>query len=91
MNPGFQEQRKTIKSQEMEVEEKFNSGMLTKMSKITDLMSKLEGLVGLEGVNGEDQTRCRKCLIFQLDILSCQGKDMNMAIPHVRTADQCAA
>ena len=48
----------------MEVEQKFDQGMLTKMSKITDLMSKLEGLQSTEGCNVDDQTRCKKFLVL---------------------------
>ena len=41
----------------MEVETKFSNGLLAKMSKITDLISKLEGL---EGVSADDKGRVSK-------------------------------
>ena len=42
-------------SKEEEVEKKFADGMLTKMSKITDLISKLDSFA-----NGEDKSRVKK-------------------------------
>jgi len=42
-------------SEDEEVEKKFADGMLTKMSKITDLISKLDSFA-----NGEDQSRVKK-------------------------------
>lgn len=41
---------------DQEIEQKFQDGMLTKMSKITDLISKLDGFAA-----GEDATRVKKC------------------------------
>lgn len=44
-------------TQEREVEQKFADGMLAKMSKITDLIAKLESL---EGTSSADQDRVKK-------------------------------
>ena len=44
---------------EIEVEEKFQEGMLTKMSKITDLISRLDSFAS--GSDGPDQSRVKKC------------------------------
>ena len=43
-------------TEDVEVEEKFQDGMLSKMSKITDLISKLDAFA-----DGADKTRVRKC------------------------------
>lgn len=58
-------------SEEMEVEQKFQDGMLTKMSKITDLISRLESLEGLDGVNGDDQKRIKKPRAYTIDCMFC--------------------
>ncbi len=39
------------------MEERFSTGMLSKMSKITDLISKLDGL---DGISPEDKQRSKK-------------------------------
>lgn len=44
---------------EIEVEEKFQDGMLTKMSKITDLISRLDSFTSTS--DGSDQSRVKKC------------------------------
>ena len=44
---------------EIEVEEKFQEGMLTKMSEITDLISRLDSFAS--GSDGSDQSRVKKC------------------------------
>ena len=44
-----------IHVKELEVEAKFEEGMLTKMSKITNLISKLDDFV-----DGEDKDRVKK-------------------------------
>lgn len=44
------------RDKELEVEDKFADGMLTKMSKITDLISKLDSFS-----NGVDKDRVQKC------------------------------
>ena len=43
-------------TKDVEVEEKFKEGMLSKMSKITDLISKLDGFA-----EGSDKARVEKC------------------------------
>lgn len=56
-------------SEEKEVEEKFQEGMLSKLSKITDLMSKLDVYV-----NGEDKDRVKKllgCMLLYLCTIVC--------------------
>lgn len=45
-------------NQELLVEQKFEDGMLAKMSKITDLIARLEGL---SKSSPEDSARCTKC------------------------------
>ena len=43
-------------TKDVEVEEKFKEGMLSKMPKITDLISKLDGFA-----EGSDKARVEKC------------------------------
>ena len=52
------------------MENKFHDGMLAKMSKITDLMSKLEGLIADEGCKADDSTRCKKCLVSKKEMIT---------------------
>ncbi|CAK9085488.1 Uncharacterized protein SCF082_LOCUS40494 [Durusdinium trenchii] len=49
-------ERHTTQGEDLEVEKKFEEGMLTKMSKITDLISKLDGYT-----QGDDAERVRRC------------------------------
>lgn len=55
---------------DQEIEQKFQDGMLTKMSKITDLISKLDGFAA-----GEDATRVKKCLGLNIEsVLTSYGQ-----------------
>ena len=63
----------------MEVEQKFEDGMLSKFSKITDLMARLDAFDSNEHVSPEEKKRAKKFLIF-LPVLE-------LVIPHAVYTD----
>lgn len=51
-------------SKELELEQKFEDGMLAKLSKIMDLISRLEGFDTRSGLAESDKHRCKKCHVL---------------------------